>query len=86
MFHDAHGPELTVALAKRVEAFDRALTGYLCYRDALPRRMAAKLQVDSDFGMAHCLKAHLIVTLPRGTDEAVFHARAHLDRSERRCP
>ena len=58
MVRDAHGLEVTAASAQAVQAFDHALAGYLGYRADTPTRMAAVLDADPAFGLAHCLKGY----------------------------
>jgi tetratricopeptide (TPR) repeat protein len=58
MLQDAHGLEVTAQSATAVEAFDHALTGYLGYSADTPQRMTAVLEVDPEFGLAHCLKGY----------------------------
>jgi tetratricopeptide (TPR) repeat protein len=61
MFQDAHGLHVTAASAAAVQAFDFALMGYLSYRADMPQRMAAVLDADAEFGLAHCLKGYLVM-------------------------
>ena len=61
MFQDAHGLHVTAASAAAVQAFDHALMGYLSYRADMPQRMAAVLDADAEFGLAHCLKGYLVM-------------------------
>jgi tetratricopeptide (TPR) repeat protein len=58
MVRDAHGLEVTASSAEAVAAFDHALAGYLRYRADTPKRMAAALDADPAFGLAHCLKGY----------------------------
>jgi hypothetical protein len=58
MFQDAHDLEVTAASATAVQAFDHALTGYLGYRADTPQRLAAVFDLDSELGLAHCLKGY----------------------------
>ncbi|MEJ0017817.1 MAG: tetratricopeptide repeat protein [Acetobacteraceae bacterium] len=58
MVQDAHGLAVTTASAHAAQAFDQAVSGYLGYRADTPQRMAAVLDADPDFGLAHCLKGY----------------------------
>jgi tetratricopeptide (TPR) repeat protein len=94
MVRDAHGLEVTAVSAEAVQAFDHTLMGYLGYRADTPKRMAAALDADPEFGLAHCLKGYFAMlaykqaAVPiaeaaaadaqRLTDRATSRERAHV--------
>jgi tetratricopeptide (TPR) repeat protein len=61
MAHDAHGLALSTTNPAAVQAFDHAMQGYLKYRADGAQRLAALLQKDGDFALAHCLKGYLMM-------------------------
>jgi tetratricopeptide (TPR) repeat protein len=56
MHVDARGLPITTASAKATAAFDHLVTGYLTFRADTPDRLAAVLEADPDFALAHCMK------------------------------
>ncbi len=58
MYQDALGLTLTTQSADAARAFDHAVVGYLTYRADGMQRLAALLQTDPDFGLAHVLKGY----------------------------
>lgn len=58
MQKDALGLTLTTQSADAARAFDHAVAGYLTYRADGMQRLAALLQADPEFGLAHVLKGY----------------------------
>src|SRR5438045_9598782 len=58
MHLDARGLPLSTASAKAAAAFDHLVHGYLTYRADTPERLAAVLEADPDFALAHCMKGY----------------------------
>ena len=53
MHLDARGLPLSTASAKAAAAYDHLITGYLTMRADTPTRLAALLEADPDFALAH---------------------------------
>jgi tetratricopeptide (TPR) repeat protein len=83
MLKDCRGLALTTVSEQAVARFDDAVDGYLGYRADLAARMEALLEVDSAFGLAHCLRGYLTVMSFRA--DTLPAARAAL-ADARRCP
>jgi tetratricopeptide (TPR) repeat protein len=95
MRHDAHGLAISTTSDAAAAVFDHVIDGYLKYRADLADRMAALLQADPEFGLAHCLKGYLTMllykqtaipaavetaaTARRLTEQATPRERAHVD-------
>ena len=58
MHLDARGLPLSTASAKAAAAYDHLITGYLTQRADTPARLAALLEADPDFALAHCMKGY----------------------------
>jgi hypothetical protein len=58
MHLDARGLPLTTASARAAAAFDHLVTGYLTFRADTPARLAAVLEADPDFALAHCMQGY----------------------------
>ena len=58
MHLDARGLPLATASAKAAAAFDHLVAGYLTQRVDIPARLAAVLDADPDFALAHCMKGY----------------------------
>ena len=58
MHLDARGLPVSTASAKAAAAYDHLVTGYLTYRADTPARLAALLEADPDFALAHCMKGY----------------------------
>ncbi len=58
MQHDAQGLDLTTNSAAAAAAWDHAVAGYLGYRADTAGRLAAVLDADPGFGLAHCLAGY----------------------------
>jgi tetratricopeptide (TPR) repeat protein len=58
MHLDIRGLPISTASAKAAAAFDHLVTGYLTYRADTPDRLAAVLEADPDFALAHCMKGY----------------------------
>src|SRR5438874_3298027 len=58
MHVDVRGLSLSTASAKAAAAFDYLVTGYLTYRADTPARLAAVLDADPDFALAHCMQGY----------------------------
>ena len=59
MQQDAQGLAVSTASEAAARAFDHVIAGYLGYRADTPVRLAALLEADPDFPLAHCLKGYL---------------------------
>jgi tetratricopeptide (TPR) repeat protein len=59
MRQDAHGLSISTDSDVAARAYDHAVNGYLKYRADLPQRVAALLEADPEFGMAHCLRGYV---------------------------
>jgi len=58
---DLHGLPITTASAEAAAAFDRTLTGYFKYRADTPTHLAAALEADADFALAHILRGYFML-------------------------
>ena len=58
MHLDARGLPISTASAKAAAAFDHLITGYLTQRADTPARLAALLEADPDFALAHCMQGY----------------------------
>src|SRR5258705_10714019 len=58
MHHDIRGLPITTASARSAAAYDHLVAGYLTYRADTPDRLAAVLEADPDFALAHCMKGY----------------------------
>ena len=58
MVDDALGLPIGAASHAAAKALDDVVLGYLGYRADIPQRMAALLELDPEFGLAHCLKGY----------------------------
>ncbi|MGH7042422.1 MAG: hypothetical protein ACREFY_09850, partial [Acetobacteraceae bacterium] len=58
MHHDAQGLELTTVSAAAAAAWDYTIAGYLGSRADTSSRLASVLDIDPDFGLAHCLAGY----------------------------
>jgi tetratricopeptide (TPR) repeat protein len=58
MHLDVCGLPLSTASAKSAAAFDHLVTGYLTQRADTPARLAALLEADPDFALAHCMQGY----------------------------
>ena len=58
MHLDDRGLPVSTASAKAAAAFNHLVTGYLTYRADTPDRLAATLEADPDFALAHCMKGY----------------------------
>lgn len=56
MRKDANGLEISTGSAAAAAAFDAMVASYLRNRADLPARLAAVLEADSDFALAHCVQ------------------------------
>jgi tetratricopeptide (TPR) repeat protein len=56
---DVRGLPLSTASSDAAAAFDHLVTGYLTYRADTPVRLAAVLEADPDFALAHCMRGYL---------------------------
>ena len=55
---DARGLPISTASAKAAAAYDYLVTGYLTQRADTPARLAALLEADPDFALAHCMQGY----------------------------
>jgi hypothetical protein len=84
MPHDALGLPLTTQSAVAAAAFDHAVVGYLTYRADSAQRLAALLQADPDFALAHVLKGYFMML---GYNQALVPvAREAADTAARLIP
>ena len=58
MHLDIRGLPISTASASAAAAFDHLIKGYLTYRADTPDRLAALLEADADFALAHCMKGY----------------------------
>ncbi|MDE2003587.1 MAG: tetratricopeptide repeat protein [Betaproteobacteria bacterium] len=58
MHLDTRGVPLSTDSAKAAAAFDHLVAGYLTQRADTPDRLAAVLEADPDFALAHCMKGY----------------------------
>ncbi len=58
MHVDARGLPISTASAKAAAAYDYLITGYLTQRADTPVRLAAVLEADPDFALAHCMRGY----------------------------
>src|SRR5580704_1179188 len=56
---DTHGLTISTSSAKAGVAFDRTLSSYLRFRADTADQLAATMEADAEFAMAHCLKGYL---------------------------
>jgi tetratricopeptide (TPR) repeat protein len=82
MQHDAQGLVISVASAPAAAAFDAVVASYLAYRADTGQRMEAALAADRGFGLAHCLKACLLMLTYKHANVLVAAASA---AEARRC-
>ena len=92
MHLDARGLPLSTASAKAAAAYDHLITGYLTYRADTPARLAALLEADPDFALAHCMKGYFAmlafkqavvpVAVAGGAHRAVACRRRHRARAQ----
>jgi len=86
MRHDALGLTLTTQSADAARAFDHAVAGYLSYRADGMQRLAALLQADPEFGLAHVLKGYFAMLAYKQAavpmaEQAATDAARHLARA-----
>lgn len=58
MQQDIRGLEISTGTAKAARAYDHLIAGYLAQRADTPERMAALLEADPDFALAHCMRGY----------------------------
>jgi tetratricopeptide (TPR) repeat protein len=58
MHLDARGLPISIASSSAAAAYDHLATGYLTYRADTPTRLAALLEADPEFALAHCMKGY----------------------------
>ncbi len=58
MHLDARGLPISTDSAEAAAAFDHLIAGYLTQRADTPDRLAALLEADPDFALAHCMKGY----------------------------
>src|SRR5438552_1080228 len=58
MHLDVRGLPISVASAGAAAAYDHLCAGYLTYRADTPGRLAAALEVDPEFALAHCMQGY----------------------------
>jgi len=58
MLPDARGLPLSTDSAEAAAAFDHLIVGYLTQRADTPTRLAAVLEADPDFALAHCMQGY----------------------------
>ncbi|HSH08230.1 MAG TPA: tetratricopeptide repeat protein [Burkholderiales bacterium] len=58
---DLHGLPITTASAEAAAAFDRTLIGYFKYRADTAKQLAAALEADEDFALAHILRGYFML-------------------------
>lgn len=61
MSHDALGLPLTTQSTAAAAAFDHVVAGYVTYRADTAERLAALLQADPNFALAHVLKGYFLM-------------------------
>ncbi len=59
MYQDQRGLTISASGDAGAAAYDHLITGYLTYRADTGDRMAALLEADPDFALAHCMKGYL---------------------------
>lgn len=73
---DARGLAISTASAAAAAAFDHLIVGYLTQRADTPDRLAALLEADPDFALAHCMRGYFAMmaykqaTVPAALDAA----------------
>lgn len=84
MQFDARGLPISTASVEAAAAFDHLIAGYLTQRADTPDRVAALLEADPDFALAHCMKGYFAMlafkqtALPTAVEE-VATARSLAD-------
>jgi tetratricopeptide (TPR) repeat protein len=58
MQFDARGLPISTVGAEAAAAYDHLVTGYLTYRADTPGRLAAALEADPEFALAHCMQGY----------------------------
>ena len=58
MHLDIRGLPISTGSAKAAAAYDHVVKGYLAFRADTPDRLAALLDADADFALAHCMKGY----------------------------
>jgi len=58
MHLDIRGLPISTGSAKAAAAYDHVVKGYLTFRADTPDRLAALLDADADFALAHCMKGY----------------------------
>ena len=58
MHSDARGLPISTDSVEAAAAFDHLITGYLTQRADTPARLAALLEADPDFALAHCMQGY----------------------------
>ncbi len=58
---DLHGLPITTASPEAAAAFDRTMLAYFKYRADTPKHLAAALDADEDFPLAHILRGYFIL-------------------------
>src|SRR5262249_39051240 len=76
MHVDARGLPISTTSAEAAAAYDHLVTGYLTQRADTPARLAAVLEADPDFALAHCMQGYFAMmaykqaTVPAAKDAA----------------
>jgi tetratricopeptide (TPR) repeat protein len=77
MHLDNRGLTLSTSSAKAAAAFDHLIAGYLTQRADTPTRLAALLEADSDFALAHCMKGYFAMLAFKQASVATAVQEAH---------
>ncbi len=76
MYQDQRGLAISASSEGSAAAYDHLITGYLTYRADTGDRMAALLETDPDFALAHCMKGYFAMlafkqaTVPQALESA----------------
>src|SRR5436190_22307734 len=91
MHLDVRGFPISTGSAKAAAAFDHLVHGYLSYRADTPERLAAVLEADPDFALAHCMKGYFAMlafkqaVVPVAVEEARIAQSLAGDATPREC-
>ena len=81
MHVDARGLTISTVGAKAAKAYDHLITSYLTQRADTPDRLAALMDADPDFALAHCMKGYLTML---GFKQATIAVAAESARTARK--
>jgi tetratricopeptide (TPR) repeat protein len=89
MQQDVRGLDLTTPSPEAAKLYDEIVDDYFHYEMTVPKKLKALLEMDPQFGMAHCLRGYVLMMLMTNAilpkvHEAVAAARGFLKDGTRR--